>query len=125
MFHRMLCCGSQKWRWLILWTSVNPRDQFMEKDFPNFEMLGCEDCFCSEQDHPEFPVQEEGQFRGTEKPRKRTCFYGEDRFWTGAPDTVFEYADVFLVFLHDVNLWEFDTRLDEVLSTTTVKDSLR
>ena len=32
--------------------------------FPNFEML------CSEQDHPEFPVQEEGQSRGTESPQR-------------------------------------------------------
>ena len=29
---------------------------------------GREDCFCSEQDHPEFPIQEEGQSRGTESP---------------------------------------------------------
>ena len=40
------------------------------KDFSNFEMLGCEHCFCSEQDHPEFPVQEEGQSRGTESPER-------------------------------------------------------
>ena len=38
-----------------------------------------EDCLCSEQDHREFPVQEEGQPRGAEKPKKRTCFYEEDR----------------------------------------------
>ena len=36
------------------------------KDFPNFE----EDCLGSEQDHPEFPVQEEGQPRGTESPER-------------------------------------------------------
>ena len=39
IFHRMLCCGSRKWRWFILWTSQNPRDQFVEKDFSNLEML--------------------------------------------------------------------------------------
>ena len=33
VFHRMLCCGSKKWRWLILWTSWNLRDQFMERIF--------------------------------------------------------------------------------------------
>ena len=39
IFHRMLWCGSKKWRWLILWTSWNPRDQFVERIFQNFEML--------------------------------------------------------------------------------------
>ena len=33
IFSRTLCCGSKKWRWLILWTSWNPRDQFMERIF--------------------------------------------------------------------------------------------
>ena len=31
-----------------------------------------EDRLCSEQDHPEFPVQEEGQSRVTESSEKRT-----------------------------------------------------
>ena len=31
---------------------------------------GREDCFCSEQDHPEFPIQEERQSRGTERPER-------------------------------------------------------
>ena len=44
-----------------------------------FRDAGRKDCFCSEQDHPEFPVQEEGQSRGTEKPRRRTGFFEEDR----------------------------------------------
>ena len=39
------------------------------KIFPNFER---EDCFCSEQDHTEFPVQEEGQSRGTESSKRRS-----------------------------------------------------
>ena len=33
IFHRMLCCGTKKWRWLILWTSQNHRGQFMERIF--------------------------------------------------------------------------------------------
>ena len=40
------------------------------KDFPNFEMPRRENCFCSEQDHPEFPVQKEGQLRGAESPKR-------------------------------------------------------
>ena len=49
------------------------------KDFPNFEMLGRENCFCSEQDHPEFPIQEEGQSGGTESPEGGPVFYEQDR----------------------------------------------
>ena len=40
------------------------------KNFPNFEMLDGADCFCSEQDHPGFAIQEEGQSRGTESPER-------------------------------------------------------
>ena len=49
------------------------------KDFPNFEMLDAKIASCSEQDHPEFPVQEEGQPRGAESPQKRIGFYEGDR----------------------------------------------
>ena len=34
---------------------------FSGKNFPKFEVLDAKICFCSEQDHPEFPIQEEGQ----------------------------------------------------------------
>ena len=33
IFHRMLCCGSKKWRWLIPRTSQHHRGQFMERIF--------------------------------------------------------------------------------------------
>ena len=36
------------------------------KEFSKFRDAGREDCFCFEQDHPEFSLQEEGQSRGTE-----------------------------------------------------------
>ena len=39
------------------------------KMFPNFEMLGRKDCFCNEQDHPQFPLQKEGHSRGAESPK--------------------------------------------------------
>ena len=43
----------KQWRWLILGTSLNLRDQLVYgKDFPNFRDVGREDCFDSEQDHP-------------------------------------------------------------------------
>ena len=48
------------------------------KDFPNFEMLDARIACALNKDHPEFPLQEEGQPRGPEIPQ-RTCFYEEDR----------------------------------------------
>ena len=35
-----------------------------------FRDAGRQDCLCSEQDHPEFHFQEEGQPRGTESPKR-------------------------------------------------------
>ena len=40
------------------------------KGFSKLRDAGREDCLCSEQDHPEFPVQEECQPRGTECPER-------------------------------------------------------
>ena len=40
---------------------------FSGENFPNFEMLDAK--IASEQDHPEFPVQEEGQSRGTQSQK--------------------------------------------------------
>ena len=41
------------------------------KGFPNFEMLDAQIASALNKNHPEFPAQEEGQPRGTQKPRKR------------------------------------------------------
>ena len=70
IFRRKLCYGSKKWRWLILWMSQNPHDQYVEKIFQNLRCLTRRLPRLSEQDHPEFPVQKEGQPRGAES-RKR------------------------------------------------------
>ena len=40
------------------------------KEFSKFRDAGRKDCFCSEQDHPESPIHEEGQSRGTASPEK-------------------------------------------------------
>ena len=50
--------------------------------FPELRTAGRENCFCFEQDHPEFPLQEEGQSGGTEKLSKRIGFFEEDRSLT-------------------------------------------
>ena len=44
------------------------------KGFSKLRDTGREYCLCSEQDHPDFPVQEEGQPRGAESPKKRIGF---------------------------------------------------
>ena len=67
------------------------------------------------------------------KLRKSTGFYEVDRSLfmihnylrvTGAHDTVLDYADLFSVTLHDGNVQEFDTRLDEVLRSMS-KNTIR
>ena len=40
------------------------------KGFSKLRDAGCEDRFCSYQDHSEFPVQEERQSPGAERPRR-------------------------------------------------------
>ena len=40
------------------------------KNFSKFRDAGREDCCCSEQDHPEFPTQEEGSSPGAESPKR-------------------------------------------------------
>ena len=49
---------------------LNSSQSACGKNFPNFEMLDAKIFFCSEQDQPEFPVQEEVQSRGTESPER-------------------------------------------------------
>ena len=87
------------------------------KGFSKLGDAGREDCFCSEQDHPEFPVQEEGQSAGTQSSEDRFLRGRQIAFMiyeyfrvTGAHDTVLDYADLFSVTLRDDNIQEFDTR---------------
>ena len=50
---------------------LNHRAQFEgENHFPNFLDAGRENCFCSEQNHPEFLHQEKGQSGGTESSKR-------------------------------------------------------
>ena len=51
------------------WLNRGIRDEFLER-FSKFRDAGREDVFCSEQDHPEFSIQEEGQSRGLVSTRK-------------------------------------------------------
>ena len=57
-----------KWRWSIRWTILNFRAQFKVV----LIHAGREDCVSSEQDHPEFLLQEKGQSAGTESSERRS-----------------------------------------------------
>ena len=73
-FLRKLCCGSKKWRRFggrLKIIFLNSRLQL----FPEFRHAGCEDCVCSEQDHPEFLLQEEVSLE-EQKARKQDRFLG-------------------------------------------------
>ena len=95
--------------------------------FPEFWDAGCEDCVCSEQDHPEFLLQEKGQSGGTESSERRSVPSRKtDRLHdlrllpvTGAHDTVLDYADLFTITLRNDDVQEFDTRWDEILLSMT------
>ena len=83
---------------------------------------------CSEQDHPECPVQEEGQLRGAESPKRGFVSTRKtDRLHDPrqlSHDTVLDYADLLSVTFHDDNIQEFDTRWDEVLlSMSTISSN--
>ena len=92
------------------------------KLFSELRNAGREDCFCSEQDHPEFPIQNVSldEQRAQKEDRflrgRQIAFKIYDNFRvTGAHDTVLDYADVFSATLRNDNVQEFDTRWDEVL----------
>ena len=44
-------------------------DSFKVKFNSEFRDAGCEDCVCSEPDHPEFLLQEEGQTKAQKEDR--------------------------------------------------------
>ena len=51
-FLRKRCNGSKKWSWLIQWMNSKSSLSTRGISMPNFEVLGCEDCFSAEQNHP-------------------------------------------------------------------------
>ena len=73
----------------MLWNEevemVNSLNEFKSsislwRGFSKLRDAGREDCFCSEQDHPDFPIQQEGQSRGAESPtRVSVCTRKTDR----------------------------------------------
>ena len=66
-----LCYGSKKYRWSIHWN--------------NF--AGCENCLCSEQDHPQFTLQKWRSISRKRTPSKKNGVYEEDRSLTWSTTT--------------------------------------
>ena len=97
--------------------------------FPSFSDAGCEECFCSGQDHSEFLLQEKGQSGGTEKLRKKIGSFAEDIVCMiydyfrvdGAHDTVLDHADLSAINFRNEDVQEFDTGWDEILLSMTKK----
>ena len=95
--------------------------------FPNLEYAGCENCVCSEEDHPEFLLQEKGWSRGTEGSERGPFLRGRHIVYTiydyfrvtGAHCTVLDYADLFTIALRSDYVQEFDTWWDEILLSMT------
>ena len=52
----------------VQWTKLKSSRSIAGKKFPNLEMLDAKIASVFKQDHPELPLQEEGQSRGTESP---------------------------------------------------------
>ena len=134
IFHRTQCYGSQEVEMVDSLDELKFSRSVSGKFFNKLRDAGREDCLGSEQDHPEFPVQKEGQPPGAECQKNRTRFlrgrhvafmiYDYFRV-TGAHDAVLDYADLFSVTLYDDNIHKgFDTRWDEV-PIVEVKHSIR
>ena len=86
--------------------------------FPNFQMLDARIAVCSEQDHPEFLLQEKGQKEDRLLRGKQIAYMIHDYFRvTAAHDTVLDYANLFTITLRNDDVQEFDTRWEEILSS--------
>ena len=90
-----------------------PSRSIVGNHFPKFEMLDAKNCFCFEQDHAEFLLQEKGQSGGTESsergsvPSRKTDRL-HDLQVTGAHDAVLDCADLFSVTLRGQNRWNLN-----------------
>ena len=94
-------------------------------DFPSGAIR--EDCLGSEQDHPEFTLQEDAQLQEQKAQKEDPSLRGRQIPFMvydylrviGAHDTVLDHAELFSVTLRDDNIQAFDTRWDEVLLSMT------
>ena len=126
IFHRMLCCGSRKWRWLKqeefevlairFWKAFSKFSRYCTRRL----LLFWNKIFQKSQLKKKVSlVEQKAQKEDRCLRGRQIAFMIYDYFrMTGAHDTVLD-ADLFSVTLHDDNIQEFDTRWDEVLLSVT------
>ena len=79
---------------------------------PNFELLDARIAFSTEQNHPEYPLQEKGQSGGNESSGRQIAYLIYEYFRvTGANDSVENCADLFTTVLRNVDIQEFDSKM--------------
>ena len=86
-----------------------------------------ENCFSTEQNHPEYQLQEKGQSGGNESSQRRPFLRGRQIAYliyeyfrvTGANDSVENYAYLFKIVLRNDDIKEFDSKCDEILLSMT------
>ena len=92
-----------------------------------------ENCFSTEQNHPEYPLQEKRSVSRKWKFTKKTDSFEEDRLLTrqiahlineyfrvtGANDSAENYADLFTIVLRNDGIQEFDSKRDEIFLSMT------
>ena len=95
---------------------------------PKSELLRRENCFSTEENHPEYLLLEKGQSGGNERPKKKTVFLRgrqipflihEQFRVTGTDSSVENYTDLFTIALRNDDIQEFDSKWDGILSSMT------
>ena len=87
----------------------------------------CEDCFSTEQNHPEYALQGKGQFRGNESSQEDGFLRGRQIAYliyeyflvTGTHDSVEHYTDLFNFVLRNDDIQEYDSKWDGILRSMT------
>ena len=123
IFHRTLCYGSKKLRWLIHSKDWSPRDQFVERIFPisrcwtrRLPLLWTRSSRIPRSRRRSVLEEQKAQKEDRFLRGRQIAFMIYDYFrLTGAHDTVFDFADLFSVTLPDDSIQEFDIGWDEVL----------
>ena len=86
----------------IRWTILNYRAQFEGfSHFPIFWDAGCDDCFCSEQDHPEFLFQGKRSVWRNRRLRKKIISFAEytSLTWSATASSLLTIMTLFLITL--------------------------
>ena len=118
---RKQCNGSKKWSWLIHWRNWSPRDQFVQKDFPNVEMVDAKIAsalnkviqksrFMKKVGLQEHKVQKEDRFlsRTTDRLHDQRLLSSDWCSW-------YSIGLCWIILCHSCNIQGFDTRWDEFL----------